>query len=312
MANILIYEEWSHFIPTGLSWANGFSELGHKVFHLSPRMFNSIDRELLLNKLPQVDIIIWFDLITSNEELLKIETIKYRCNAKIVIAVGLNYKEKYYDFNKIIDYWVSTTYKHKSQDELFRLNGYDLIHIPLAADNKIFFPISNIKKYDVSFIGQFDNTCHGYRRQDEYLFPIIDNSNLTGYYSGFLYKDYNFNFTHYNDLNDIYNSTNINLNFHYDEQKGIDGDRIDFNARTFEICLTNQFQLCDHPYINELIPSLYVEQDGNKWKDIVFNFLHYNELRVEIANKAYSEVINNHLWKHRMQTLLNKITQGVN
>jgi len=309
MSRILIFEEWHHFIPTGKSWAYGLYHLGNDVFHIAPSEINDNTLKDLYDL--NLDVIIWFDVNISPQSHAFMKKLKEVTNTKIIVAVGLDYKPQYYDFRDIIDYWVSTTYKHERADYNFRTNGYDLIHIPLAASEILFFNIDNIEKeYDVSFIGQFGITGHGNRNEDKYLFPIIDEPNFKGFYSGFIYNQKGYGTVSYERLNKIYNSTKVNLNFHYDNQKGTT-DRIDFNARTFEICLSKQFQLCDHPYIKELIPSMYVETNPKDWKETVYYFLENEDMRNTIATETFNEVIENHLWTHRMQTLLNKITQGV-
>ena len=169
--------------------------------------------------------------------------------------------------------------------------GYKYYNIPLAVDHELFKPTNYAKIHDVGFIGQFGKRGHGYRREDEYLFPILEDSTITNpYFSGFNYKETKYyEDTAYEKLPIVYNQTKVNLNFHYDHQKT--NDRIDFNGRTFEICAAGGFQLCDHPNIKELVPSMIVEPDGKLWKEKVHYYLEHEEERNEIAKKCYDEVI---------------------
>lgn len=301
----LIYENWSHYFPIGKGWVEGLQQLSNEICHIEPNSFklsNYINNTLC----GKIDYIIWFDFNYSQdayEELDKIKSVQPDID---IIPIVLDYNDSFDNkYKPYINKVISLTYKHKSAEEDFNKNGYKYLNLPLATSTNIFNKLNLDKKYDVSFIGKFGDSGHGYRKQDIYLYPILDEPVLSAYTAGFSYNKYSLNSINYSELNYIYNSTDINLNFHYDIQKG--PDRIDFNYRTFDICAAGGFQLCDHPYVNELIPDLIVEEDGNKWKEIVKYYLHNSTERKEIADKCYKYVIENHTWKNRMSQLINFI-----
>lgn len=301
----LIYESWNHYFPIGKGWAEGLQQLNNEVCHVEPNSFKLSD--YVSNELyEKIDYIIWFDFDYSQDTYEELDKIKALHPNVDIIPIVLNYNDNFDNkYKSYINKVVSLTYKHKSAEKDFNNNGYKYLNLPLATSTNIFNKLNLDKKYDVSFIGKFGSNGHGYRKQDIYLYPILDEPVLSAYTVGFSYNKYSLNSIDYSELNDIYNSTDINLNFHYDIQKG--PDRIDFNYRTFDICAAGGFQLCDHPYVNELIPDLIVEEDGNKWKEIVKYYLHNSTERKEIADKCYKYVIENHTWKNRMSQLINFI-----
>lgn len=291
-------------IPTGLSWASGLIQNNQFVFQVSPMDMTLLDSLNIISREQSIDYIIHFDIPQTVEYAEQLYRVKVKYPDVKIIALVLDYNMIFNLYKPYLSAVVSLTYKHQSAYEEFMNAGYKYYNIPLAADTSLFYKKESSYEYDVSFVGQFGNMHgHGNRDEDKYLFPILDDPRIKAFTAGFEYKNYLYNLINFENLPNIYNKTQVNLNFHYSFQKG--PDRIDFNARTFEICATGEFQLCDHPYINELIPSMVVEPDSKKWKDLTYYYLENEDERKEIAQRCYSEVIQFHSWKVRMKQLLN-------
>lgn len=296
---ILIIEEWSHFIPTGKSWMNGLVQLGHDVTHV-----NKVED---ISDTDYFQLAIDFNLFETIDYVNLLKSMKANHFDKLV-GVGFLPKAIHNDFIGIIDYWAILANKHDFANEGFKLLGYNVINVPLAADDKIFYPEVDVKglrkKYDVSFIGGFG---HGYKKEDIYLMPFIHDLRLKGIYAGFGHRSP----IQYESLPEIYNSTKVNLNFHYVHQKGeINGDpitRLDLNGRVYEIAACRGFQISDHPNIGELFGDGIPYITELDWVDAVYEYLYNDKLREEMAELAYITCMKNHTWQIRMSEFLSKI-----
>jgi spore maturation protein CgeB len=112
----------------------------------------------------------------------------------------------------------------------------------------------------------------------------------------------------------IFSCTKINLNLH----SSVKGDRDvvpgDFvNPRTFELASCGAFQLTDN---RELLPELFSEKEittfGNmdEMREKIDYFLEHPEKRREIAQRSRQRVLSSHTYEHRMQDLLQKMTDA--
>ena len=127
---------------------------------------------------------------------------------------------------------------------------------------------------------------------------------LQGFYSGFNGHPYIF----HTQINEIYNSTKVNINFHYWDQKCQIKDpqtRIDFNGRVFEIALAGGFQLCDHPFIKDYFGEGIVSSSPELWEETFDFYLNNDNARNDLVIKAQKVALENHTWKSRMQQLVN-------
>ena len=299
--NFLIYEDFLHFIPTGKSWASGLFRNNQVVYNSGPRDGKLL--EILEKVDTKIECVVFSDISLDKEYWIELDKIKQRFPDIKLIGMVCDYQTEYNLYQPYFNFVTSITFQHKSAEHIFKSSGYKYYNIPLATDDNIFKPLNTTQDNDISFVGQFGNTGHGYRRQDEYLFPLLDDKNLKAITGGFEYKNCANRYIQHESLNILFNDTKINLNFHYDHQKDFE-DRIDLNGRTFEICAAGGFQLCDHPLAKQLIPSMIVEPDGKKWKDIVYYYLEHEDERKEIARKCREEVLSGHTWRLRMARLL--------
>lgn len=300
---VVIYESVKHFIPTGFGWMEGFDGLGHEVYLLpdDPYSINEIDGV--------VDILV----ITGMHEAMVSEIIQFRNehpNTKIVCMCFM-FQEYYLKLADTVNLWVELVCQHDLTKKKFADHGLPLLFVPLAASKKLFYKIPSNPVYDVSFIGQFGNTGHGYRNQDSFLFPFLKEHEYKGFFAGFNYQGKLYNPIKHIELNDVYNKTAVNLNFHYDFQKQqSDFDelyRLDFNGRVFEIAMSGNFQLCDHPLIQEYFGESIGFATKNEWKEMVDYYLNNFKSRTEKAAAAREICLNHHTWEHRIQLVLDTL-----
>lgn len=290
--DFIIVESFSHHIPTGLGFIEGLTQLGHNAYALPTTQYNinQINQELdvvILLGWPNVKDVVEFK---QSHPLTKI------------IVVGFGWNDIVLELKDYIAVWMEHTYKHELADKVFKQHGLTLHHIPLGASSERFKPLNIEKQYDLSFIGQFGRQGHGYRHEDVYLYPLIKRQ-LNGFYSGF---DGHPSIRH-TQINEIYNSTKINVNFHYPYQKQESenmAESIDFNGRVFEIALAGGFQLCDHPYIRDYFGEGIVTATHSHWEEVFDYYINNPTLRVELAHQAQQTALANHTWKSRMQQLI--------
>lgn len=289
----VVYEPFLHLIPTGVGWIEGLVKNGHEVASLS-----SYVHKLHTVIIGNADYIILMEL--PNKKSLEI--FKQNNPDIKVVLVGFQYNVEAILLKDYVDFWFELHYKHDAMEEFFNYNGLELHMLPLAASEDIFKPLEQEKKFDLSFIGQFGNKGHGYREEDIYLYPL-KSLGLKGYYSGFD----SFPQTPHEDLNTVYNSTKVNLNFHYYYQKNqLENleSRLDFNGRVFELAMSGNFQLCDLPHVSDLFQNGVTFTSKEDWKDTFNYYLHNTEAREEQARIARDIALEKHTWKSRMKEFL--------
>jgi len=293
--NIVIYEQFSHFIPTGNGWADGFTDLNYNVKKVSSLQTSLY--ELATNAM-KIDAIILF----GNEYVVvdAIKLLKKEKNCKIICVV-FGIEETFIELSGIVDLWCEHVYKHDLIKSIYDDNKMPFELVPLASNATIFNKIETEKSYDFSFIGQFS---HGDRDEHVYLAPLLD-TNYTRFCSGFSYKGQKHPHVNYNSINEIYNKTKINVNFHYPNQKIQSNfmitDYIEFNGRTFDIAMSGNFQLCDHYDIVEYFGEGIVYANKTDWVDTFEYYLKNEDVRNALETKSRENAVANHSWKNRMQ-----------
>lgn len=301
MRNVVVYEKFDHFVPTGNGWAEGFEELGYNVEKISS--LNKSIYDLSVRDTP-IDIFVLFGNDVSNVNKLK--ELKSKKNCKIIYVI-FGFEEYFKDLRETVDLWVEHIYKHDIIEDLFGYEKMKFKLVPLGSSTKLFYPTNESSldryEYDVNFIGQF---CHGNRNEETYLFPII-NKCYKGFYSGFQHNGVNYPYVNHTDLNKIYNKTKVNLNFHYPHQKTqsmmIINEYLEFNGRTFEIPMSQNFQLCDHPHIVEFFGEGIVYADKSDWFDKFEYYVKNDNERAQLEKIARENCLKNHSWKCRMESV---------
>lgn len=191
--------------------------------------------------------------------------------------------------------------------------------LPQAVDTSLYFPIeSSKKKYDIVFAGDI---WQSRRRQDflQYLVTQFPTNKLAIYgiykpwYKGFLkwltrerrdiYKNKN---TTAEQLNKLYNTSNIALNIHVEQQRN------GANPKVYEIAASGVYQICDsNPYIKSLFQNGEVGLYNNETEmlsliDWALNPQNAQE-REEKAQAAHKIIIDNHTFVKRVEQMLDVV-----
>lgn len=299
----LVYEPFAHFIPTGTGWARGLEQLGHEVFRLPSGQWrlNEVD--------DQMDLIIAHDV----NEQTALDLIEYKNtypNGKVAILTCV-YEPHYDTLKEYVDLWFNLSIKNTYLETMFKSKGMKFANVQLAAHPEISSPHNLPKDYDVSFFGQIGAQGHGYRDEDKYLFPVIKKG-YKGAFGGFgVYPAMS-----HGMVNEMYNRTKVNLNFHYNNQKVESPtdplSRIELNGRVFEIACSGNFQMCDHPivevYFGGSIP--YVTPD--KWLDRIDYYLTHEKEAKLLASASRLIAMTKHTYKNRAEQILQILDYDTN
>ena len=298
MSKIVLCDTIHHATPILLEWYYGLYDLGYDVLYLP------IPDHSILEIDEEVDILIYAGIPDSVEYLKQFEQFKLKFPKCKIIGAGDSWRPNYINFKDIVDFFITTQHECPSLMESFKSNGFNLYSVPLAANHRLFFKIDTPKLYDACFIG---NLSHGYRSEDKFLYPILDNERYTCILGGMTYGKYQNGFIPYQEHNVIRNATNINLNFHVPYQKPNRGehyDRVDLNQSVYNIALSGNFQLCDHPLVETLFDGNVVIGDENNWLELFEYYLHHPAEREAKAEKARQIAESSHTWLVRMQELM--------
>lgn len=292
---IAVFDTNSHPTPILKEWGYGFLDLGHEVDFYPIQQYSITN---CLNK--EYDLIVYvgdmnpylFEQVKQNNPKLKI------------VCATDQLQAHFYQFKGLVDFFITTQHECHSLVKQFNDIGFSLYNIPLAGNNHLFYPNELEKQYDVCFIGTLG---HGYRGEDVFLYPLLDNLNYKCYLAGMQYKHYNIPFLPYNQSNVIRNSSKVNINFHVAYQhhgKGIPADRVDLNQSVYNIALAGAFQICDHELAHELFDGNIVLGNSDNWQELVEYYINNDDARNKLAKQSYEVAIDKHTWKARMSEFL--------
>jgi spore maturation protein CgeB len=291
---ITLCDTINHPTPILLEWGYGLADLGYDVSYL-PIPQHSI-RELD----QEIDMLIYAGI--QPENLVEFEEFRKKNPNTTIIGASDHWKPEYVKFIGVVDYFIGALDKTPQVKNLFNQNGFQYYNIPLAANHLLFNKVSTPKIYDACFIG---NLSHGYRGEDRFLYPILDKYNC--FLGGMTYGKYTQGFIAYDQHNLIRNQSTININFHVPYQKPGKGefiDRVDCNQSVFNIALSGNFQLCDHPLALEYFKGNVVIGDEDNWLDLFEYYLHNPQEREEKAHQAMLIAQQEHTWVVRMKQFM--------
>jgi hypothetical protein len=297
--NVILCDTIHHPTPILMEWSYGLNELGHKTTYL-PIPENSLN---MIND--QCDILIYAGIPV--EKLEEFENFKKKYPNCIIIGATDHWKIGYEKFLGVVDFFIGCFESIPNVKKTFNENNFDFYNIPLAANQKFFYKENLNKKYDSCFIGTF---THGYRFEDKFLYPILENKKYSNFLGGVKYKNYTQGFIPYQEHNNIRNQTKINLNFHVPYQKPNMGnplDRVDCNQSVFNIALSGNFQLCDHPLVIDYFKGNVILGNEVNWLDLFEYYLNNEKEREELAYNAMIIAKNEHTWTQRMSSFINII-----
>lgn len=193
-------------------------------------------------------------------------------------------------------------------------------YLPQCADSALYKKLKIEKKYDVGFVGaghekrlgMLNEVAH-FCLEEGYTFSV------SGQYKSFFKKpaserkkyiylekciDANRKLTP-DETNELFNATRINLNIHHEQSE------FGLNPRVFEIMASENFQLIDnqselYSFFEEGISmATYKNMDDLKMK--IRYYLTNEKERNTIAINGHELVIKNHLYRHRMRTVLKSV-----
>ena len=299
--NAIIYEPFLHYVPTGNGWAKGLEDLGFEVFKLPLFQYSLIDID------GGTDILIVHDVNPKIASDL-IEYKKVYPLTKVGVLCSA-YEPCFDSLKDYVDLWFNLSVQNTYLSKQFGSRGMKFKSITLAADQGRFLPMNLTKVYDVSFIGQIGPQGHGYREEDKYLFPVIDKG-YRGFYGAFTYKQ-TYPPVHHLLLNAIYNKTKVNLNFHYSNQK-VESEsdtlsRIEINCRTFEIAMSGNFHITDHPYTSQFFGDTVPCVKQEDWLSTIDYYLANDDKRNSLAAEARKIALEKHTFACRAQLILKEL-----
>jgi spore maturation protein CgeB len=286
----------NHATPILLEWAYGLGDLGYDVKYLP------IPQHSILEINEEVDLLIYAGI--QNHQIIEFEQFKKKYPNTIIIGAYSDWNPNYINFKNIVDFFIGAIDSYPSVEKQYNENGFTWYPIALAANQKFFYKEEQSKIYDSCFIG---NLSHGYRYEDKYLYPILNNEKYKCFLGGMTYKNYNTGFIPYEDHNIIRNQTKINLNFHVPYQipgKGEFPDRSDCNQSVFNIALSGNFQLCDHPLALEYFKGNIVIGNEENWLELFEYYLNNDQEREELAYNARQICLKEHTWLARMEEFI--------
>jgi len=294
---ILVCDYNTHPTPILKGWAYGLLELGYVCDFLPIPNYSILDIE------EEYDILIY--PFIEEKHLNEFIEYKKRFPSTKIIGCRDEWDPVYLKFKGIIDFFIGALDSTPSVIKDYKKNNYEYYNIPLAGNPNLFYKTSTEKIYDSCFIGTL---AHGYRNEDKFLYPILDKYNC--FLGGMNYGKYNKGFVPYETHNPIRNQSKININFHYDYQilgKGKPLDRNDCNQSVFNIALSGNFQLVDHPLAKQYFGNNVILAGEDDWLDKFEYYLNHEQEREELAYNAMIIAQKEHTWKIRMKELLKLI-----
>lgn len=178
----------------------------------------------------------------------------------------------------------------------------------LGFNPKRFFPTNTHRNYAFSFVGSY------YPNRDELLKAVVQPE-----FSGIIIGD--FRRSAYEEVkqlntqqqisisqvNELYNATQININVHH--KQSIEG----LNVRTFEIQGSGNLQLVERQKVAvELFrdeENILLYDSVEEFRDKMRYYLNHPEQQQFLRANAYTNALQFHTWKHRMEQLLNELQQ---
>ena len=79
---------------------------------------------------------------------------------------------------------------------------------------------------------------------------------------------------------------------------------MDLNGRLFDIALSGNFQLCDHPFVKDIFEGSVVVGTKENWMDLIHYYKNNEEKRERLAQISRDIVLKYHTWDKRMVLVL--------
>lgn len=186
------------------------------------------------------------------------------------------------------------------------VDEYNLTHekkaiwLPHAAEPQAYPKLEIIQKYDVCFVGHQQDTVNynGFTRIDalDRLFKSFPNFYYGSRHSAFPQKNL------FEDAAKKFSQSRIVFNISIQD---------DINMRVFEALSTGSFLLTNEiPTLSQLFKDgthLVTYNSLDEMVEKAQYYLEHENARVQIAQNGYTEFLNKHTYKHRVETILRSL-----
>ncbi len=302
---IALFDTGNHHTPILLEWRTGFQDLGHEAtFFPTEKYTVGVLQEMVI----KFDIVVFVGYSVHPESL---KILKNKYSSTKFICCSDHYDSRFENYKNLVEFYVTTQHECPTVKSLFEQNGMTLYNVPLAGNDHLFYPVKTDEIYDICFIGGLH---HGYRGEDIYLYPFLDDPSLNCFLAGMQYKGKGIPSFPYNEANLVRNQSKININFHVDYQKpglGEPSDRVDLNQSVYNIALTGKLQICDHPLAKDVLEGNVQILTKEMWEEVIYYLLKekpgqplLRAMNLGTGREAYKVALDKHTWKVRMQEFL--------
>ena len=259
-----------------------------KDFYENSQILDSLEETLKDNN----DCNFIFDFKVDLVELIRWKN----CNINkpiVIFAVNAIMRPYLAKMSAFADIWYVERY---ARPTLEKYNRKNLIYRGLAANPFILYPLNLEKVYDISFIGRhYGERAYWLNIIQKFVKKTNLNCILPLGHGEKMHLDQK-------TINQIYNQSKINLSFAPKEPPG----RI-VNLRTFEICMSGNFQLMQYtPIIEdffEIDEEIVCWETKNELFDKILYYIENSEEREKIAENGYKRAANDHTWTKRFEDI---------
>ncbi|MBN1462953.1 MAG: glycosyltransferase [Paludibacteraceae bacterium] len=303
------YDEPIHPFKGLLKWRHKFAKNKELLRNKSKAKYNIYIQNVFNQYQPDI-------VFTYNGTILYTETLVYfRKSSKVLLWMydSVLRPDRIQCVNHIDAVDAFFCFENKDV-EYFKTINKTAYFLPLACDTSVYFPIENKKDIDILFVGTIYTSKNRIRVLEEVAKRYPKRKVLFyGHYKPFyknpftwLFRSYRSVFKNVNispqKVNELFSRTKIALNTHHEQST--DGA----NQRVFEIGGARAYQICDY---NPFIQSLYPNGEAGLYKNDQEMFTLIDEAlendKSEMANKAYMIITSKHLFKNRVEEMLNHL-----
>ncbi len=192
--------------------------------------------------------------------------------------------------------------------QIYKDHGVKAEWLPMACNPRIHYKEDVALERDLVYVANYvPDRKIGYERL---LYPILNSDlNLEVYGVGWPKKSWYKGVANWDKLRYIYSSSKIALNIHREEARLCN---LSVNMRVFEVLGCGGFLINDNfSGFDELLKSkkgIIVARDSNEIIELIQYYLENQDERQKIAQSGQEEVYKYHTYSHRMEKMLNAIS----
>ena len=281
------------------------SYIERKLYKLGIKGLEDKYDQNLLNKLQKVcetfkpDVIIILTALGMSQNM-----IKYLSKYKIILRLW-DSVQRFPDLEEFMPYVQEIfCFEHDDVEYLSKKYNIPARHVPLGADEKVYYPLDRERDIDISFVGApYKNRINLLEKICKQAYKNNWTVKIGGpwYDSNHFWKKYQFchrypylskyvenRYFDVDEVSELYCRSKICLNINETKHHSL-------SPRTFEICATNSFQIMNtgqqsHGYL-DLQKSLVLYEDENDLLTKIEYYLNNEEERAAIAKYGYESTI---------------------